>query len=254
MIGPFLFQHRGETREEYEMEENTEAPVESGEDTAIETAPIESGEVTEAQPEEKVEAKTFTQEELDAIVEKRLAKERRKQERQQQQPQLRPQEPALSRENFATEEEYIDAVAEVKAHQKLAHSEQQKVWKAFSDKELEAEDKYPDYMDVTRKMALSDFMLSAVIDEPNSTEVLYRLGTNPKEAAKIAALPPRQQIKEIGKLSARLEIKEEKPKASNAPEPIKPIGAKGKATKGVQDMDDNEFAEYRRKIRAQRGR
>lgn len=239
------------------MEENAEvqAPVESGEDTAIETAAVEGGEVEEVKPEEQPVTKTFTQEELDAIVEKRLAKERRKQERQQQQPQIRPQEPTLDRSQFESEEAYIDAVAEVKAHQKLTMAEQQKVWKAFTDKEVEAEERYPDYMDVTRKMALSDFMLSAVVDEDNAAEVLYHLGTNPKEAAKIAALPPRQQIKEIGKLSARLSIQgEEKPKVSQAPEPIKPIGAKGKVVKAVQDMDDNEFAEYRRKIRAQRGR
>jgi hypothetical protein len=227
-------------------------PVEIGTDEVVETAEQPNHEEDQqSKPEERL----FKQDEVSKIVAKEVAKAERKLKRQQEPPQIRPQEPTLDRSQFESEEAYIDAVAEVKAHQKLTIAEQQKVWKAFTDKEVEAEERYPDYMDVTRKMALSDFMLSAVVDEDNAAEVLYHLGTNPKEAAKIAALPPRQQIKEIGKLSARLSIQgEEKPKVSQAPEPIKPIGAKGKVVKAVQDMDDNEFAEHRRKIRAQRGR
>src|SRR5512147_2874948 len=72
-------------------------------------------------------AKTFTQEELDAIVSKRLAREQRKWEREQAQkvkatPPAPPPEP-LKPDNFADAQAYAEAMAERKAQELLAQRE-----------------------------------------------------------------------------------------------------------------------------------
>ena len=98
-------------------------------------------------PEEKpVESpKTFTQEELDAAIGKRLAREQRKWERMQAQkvavtPQPVAEVPPL--ENFESPEAYADALATRKAQELLyrqeAERQQAQVLEAYHEREEEA--------------------------------------------------------------------------------------------------------------------
>ncbi len=105
------------------------------ENTAVETAPEQAATAapaTEAtQPEEQTTdaSKSFTQEELDAIVGKRLAREQRKWEREQAQrlaeletrraPPINP--PDVN--DFDNAAVYAEALAEQKAQQLLAQRE-----------------------------------------------------------------------------------------------------------------------------------
>ena len=101
-------------------------------------APAPDVETPEAKP---AESKTFTQEEVDALIGKRLAREQRKWERERavQAPQA-PQAP-VTPEQFASNEEYVEALAEQRAEQKLAEREQRKqqteILNAYHDKEEE---------------------------------------------------------------------------------------------------------------------
>lgn len=227
----------------------TELPAEQNEPAPIqeETAAPEA----EAQPEEK----KFSQAELDEVLNKRLARERRKIEREvsaRVAPQMAPVDPA----QFQTTEAYVEALAESKAEQKaqqiIQRKEQEKVYGSFFEKEDEAAEQYPDYHAVTRSIPLTDETLAAAMSSENSTDVLYHLGKNPKEAARIASLPPYLQGMEVGKLSARLIAPPKPTQVSKAPAPVSPVGSQGQATKKPADMDDDEFFEHRRAYKMKR--
>jgi len=71
-------------------------------------------------------------------------------------------------------------------------------------------------------------------------DVLYHLGQHPTEAAKIAAMNPTQQVKEIGKLEVRLATTSPK-KTSAAPAPVPKVGSgPSPPTKSAEDMTRGE--------------
>ena len=123
-----------------------EVPAPAPEVTAEPVVEVSAPEVTEAAP------KTFSQEELDAAIGKRLAREQRKWEREraQQAPQA-PQVP-VTPEQFESNEAYVEALAEQRAEQKLAEREQRKqqteILTAYHDKEEEIRAKYDDFEQV----------------------------------------------------------------------------------------------------------
>ena len=89
------------------------------------TAAPESVETT---PEEQQPTKSFSQEELDAIVSKRLAREQRKWEREQaqrlaEQQAKQPVAPPADPNDFESAQQYAEALAEQKAREMLAQRE-----------------------------------------------------------------------------------------------------------------------------------
>jgi hypothetical protein len=78
----------------------------------------------EIQPPEDA-PKTFTQEELDAAIGKRLAREQRKWEREQQR-QAPPPAPLPSADQFESTEAYAEALAEQKAVALVEQRERQR--------------------------------------------------------------------------------------------------------------------------------
>jgi hypothetical protein len=248
---------------EVETEEKTTPPTDS-------TAESEQEEATP----EPTEEKTFTQAELDAIVQKRLAKESRRMEkiarteaenaylRQQlearQQPQ--PAENEVPRlEDYQTAEEYLDALADYKMEQKLAkfqeltkeqQQEQAEVERIGSvrDKLMAASDKYDDFQDVVDSIP-DDYitvpMFEAIGESDLAGEISYYLGNNHAEAAKIAKMTPVQQVKAIDRLETQLKGT---PKVSKAPEPLSTVGkGRAKTEPDLEKMSVAEYAAYRAK-------
>lgn len=213
---------------------------------AVETAP----EVTaDGEQGEQPASKVFTQEELDAAIGKRLAREQRKWEREQQARlketqamQTMPQG-APSRDQYESDEAYADALATVKAEQLVAQRRQQeefrKTLEAYEESEEKARDKYDDFDQVTRnpKLHITNVMLEAIHSSDNGPDVAYYLGTNPKEAERIASLSPFLQAKEIGKIEVKIASNPPVKKTSSAPAPISPVTARG-ATPPVYDTTD----------------
>jgi hypothetical protein len=68
-------------------------------------------------------------------------------------------------------------------------------------------------------------------------DVAYFLGSNPKEADRIARLPPILQAKEIGKIEARLASDPPVKKSSSAPSPISPVTARGSGSPAYDTTD-----------------
>lgn len=233
-----------------------------------------------AAPEAPVEApkqeRTFSQAELDEIVEKRLAKERRKRterdeeirvlrklalERTERQEQPREQQPKAQaegepkREQFGTYEEFIEARADWRADQKVdakfkeredadrQRTEREKHEKARTDFQKRMKETAKDLTDfdevvgsITSDTPVAKVSADALDAAENPGRILYHLTTHPEEAERIASLPMGHQAREIVRLEAKLSAAPIKP--SKAPEPINPVG--GKSAPGDDMPDPNK--------------
>lgn len=230
---------------------------------------------TPPEPTPTEASKTFTQEELDAIVGKRLAREQRKWEREQAQKaksQPVPTEP-LKADDFADAQTYADALAERKAQELLARrdaeAERAATLDAYHDREEEARNKYDDFEQVAYnpKLPVTETMAQTIQATDNGPDVIYYLGSNPKEAERIARLSPLLQAREIGKIEAKLGANPPAKKTSTAPAPIAPVTARTSGApaydttdpRSVKNMSTSEWIEAERlrqikKYEAQRRR
>ena len=218
-------------------------------------------------------AKTFSQEEVDKLIGKRLAREERKWQRErdraiaqtarEQQPAPKAQEPANKPvpDSYKSTEEYLEALTDWKAEQKItaklserdraerearARREAEEASAEYREREEAARDKYDDFEEVAYnpKLSISDVMADTIQASEQGAELAYYLGKNPKEAARIAALKPFLQAKELGRLEAKLADAPAAPakKPSSAPEPIKPVAPKG-GSQPVLDTTDPKSLE-----------
>ena len=200
--------------------------------------------------EQSTEAtKTFTQEELDAIVGKRLAREQRKWEREQAQRlaelearRAMPVNPPAP-DDFANAAQYAEALAEQKAQelvrQREAAQQQAKLLETYHEKEETARGKYDDFEQVAYNpnLPVTDVMAQTIQASDVGPDIIYWLGSNPKESARIANLPPILQAKEIGKIEAKMAADPPVKKTSTAPAPIAPITARSTSAPAYDTTD-----------------
>jgi hypothetical protein len=247
-----------ETQNLAEVPEITDTPAPEQAETA---APASSDVV----PEETVDApqKTFSQEELDAIISKRLAKEQRKWEREQKQRAVQPTPPVEipPADQFESTEAYAEALATRKAEQMIqqrrVNEQQSQIIEAYHDREEEARAKYDDFEQVAYNpnLPITGVMAEAIRESEAGPDVAYYLGANPKEADRISKLSPYSQAKEIGKIEAKLADNPPVKKTSSAPAPIAPVTARGGTAKvvdttdprSVKEMSTSEWIEAERK-------
>ena len=229
---------------------------------------------TEVLSPEEPPAKVFTQEDLDAAIGKRLAREQRKWEREKSAvPAYQAPAEIPSADYFASTEDYAEALAEQRAEQKIAQREaakyQKEVFETYQDREEEAREKYDDFDQVIQnpKLAVTELMAQTIRESDIGPDVAYYLGTNPKEAARISKLSPASQIKEVGKIENLLENNPSIKKTTNAPAPIAPISARSTGSpaydttdpRSIKTMTTSEWIEADRqrqikKLEAQRNR
>ena len=212
-------------------------------------APQPEDNTTPETPTDQDASKSFSQEELDAIVGKRLAREQRKWEREQQQrfADLEAQQARsaahVSPEDFSDVSEYADALAERKAEELLARREfvrqQTAMLDAYHDREEQARDKYDDFEQVAYNpnLAVTEVMAKTIQSSDIGPDVIYWLGANPKEAARISQLGDLLQAREIGKIEASLASNPPVKQTSTAPAPISPVTAR---TSGAPSFDTTD--------------
>ena len=228
--------------------------------------PVPETEATAA-PEtvvETPEAKSFSQEELDAAIGKRLAREQRKWEREQAQRQSEQQTlraaPTASPDQFESTEAYADALAYQKAEELLAKREaakqQSQVLESYHDLEEEARTKYDDFEQVAYnpKLPVTNVMAETIQSSEIGPELAYYLGSNPKEAERISRMTPLSQAKEIGKIEAKLVSAPPVKKTTSAPAPISPVTARSSGSpafdttdpRSTKTMTDSQWIEAER--------
>ena len=198
-------------------------------------------------PEAEKPNKTFTQEELDAAIGKRLAREQRKWEREQamRQAQAMPQVPAEipPMEQFESPDAYAEALAYKKAQELIQQRDMQRqhaeVLSAYHEREEVATEKYADFKQVAYgdHVRITQVMADTIRSSEVGPDVAYYLGSNPAEASKIADLPPFLQAKEIGRLEAKLLSNPPVKKSTSAPPPIAPVTARGTKSPAYDTTD-----------------
>ena len=224
--------------------DSAQAPAVTATTETAQTAP----EVAD-QSSETAEEKKFSQAELDAMIGKRLAREQRKWEREQQAKQAEMQAKARvpaelpPADQFESPEAYAEALAEKRAQELIAQREtakhQAEIMEAYHDKEEEVRGKYDDFDQVAYnpQLPITDVMAETIRASEIGPELAYHLGSNPKEAERIARLSPFLQAKEIGKIEGKLADAPPVKKTSSAPAPINPVSARVSNT-GIVDTTD----------------
>jgi hypothetical protein len=206
-----------------------------------ESTPAPELEATAVTPETVIEtpevaAKTFSQEELDAAIGKRLAREQRKWERDQAQRQAETQivraAPTATVDQFESPEAYVEALAYSKAEELISKREaakqQSAVLESYQEREESAREKYSDFEQVAYnpKLPITNVMAETIQSSDIGAELAYYLGSNPKEADRISRMAPYAQAKEIGKIEAKLSDNPPVKKSTSAPAPISPVTAR----------------------------
>lgn len=240
----------------------------------------------EPEIKEAVAAKTFTEEELKAQLDAEAAKIRNKYERKLEKARIEAETRAKVMQEVAAKpeptedeprvEDFTDYADYLKAHtnyavNKALAAERAKQQEESNKRSYQAEEsrkaqlaealmengheKYPDFDEVaestgdllrSKGLKFSNAMMGALYEAENSHDIVYHLGKHPEEAERLANLPAYAQAKEIGKLEAKLAIKQPV-KTSNAPEPVKPIEGGKNLTKRLEDMTYDEMLEHDRK-------
>ena len=220
--------------------ENTEVVAEP---TAPEQVATPAPEPVAAPAEEQqTTIKTFTQEEVDSMIGKRLARERRSWERERPKAPAAPAEP-VSQDKFESVEAYAEALATQKAEQLLQQRElerqQAAVVESYHEKEEQARDKYDDFEQVAYNPSLkiSTVMAQTIQASEIGPDIAYFLGSNPKEADRISRLSPFLQAKEIGKIEAKVAASPPTKKPSSAPAPIQPVAARASGAPAYDTTD-----------------
>ena len=216
----------------------------------------------EVAEEAKEPSRVFTQEELDAAIGKRLAREQRKWEREQQarttQPVVRTEVPPI--ENFESADAYAEALAVRKAEEMIAQRDYQKqqsaVNEAYHDREEEARAKYDDFEQVAYnpQLRVTDAMAETIKASDVGPDLAYWLGSNPKEADRISRLSPLMQAREIGKIEAKIGSNPTVKPTTSAPAPITPVTARTSGNpsydttdpRSVKAMSTSEWIEAER--------
>lgn len=239
------------------------AEVDSAPTTDVTATP----EVADSTPEvaEQQPTKTFSQEELDAAIGKRLAREQRKWEREQAQRQSEQQTlraaPVATADQFESTEAYAEALALQKAEELIAKREaakqQSAVLESYHDLEEEARSKYDDFEQVAYnpKLPVTSVMAETIQSSEIGPELAYYLGSNPKEAERISRMSPLGQAKEIGKIEAKLVSAPPVKKTTSAPAPISPVTARSSGApaydttdpRSTKTMTDSQWIEAERR-------
>jgi len=212
------------------------AEVDSAPAAAVTATPEANVNAPEVADEAK-ESRVFTQDELDAAIGKRLAREQRKWEREQTQRQaetqtLRAPASIPSVDQFESTEAYADALAYQKAEQLIAQRDQARqqsaILESYHEQEEEARAKYDDFEQVAYnpKLPITDVMAESIRASDIGPEVAYYLGANPKEAERISRLAPIVQAKEIGRIEAKMASNPPVKRTTSAPAPILPVTAR----------------------------
>jgi hypothetical protein len=152
--------------------------------------------------------------------------------------------------------EYAKALAQHSTEQALkqrdqqdanrkANEEMQKTLQSWNIKLEKVKADIPDYDDIvsTANVTVNDDIKFSILESDVGPRILYHLAEDLEYAQKLAAMPTRKALVEIGKLEKlyeKNEAKQETVVKSKAPAPIKPL----RAGNGQADIPINSNGEY----------
>jgi hypothetical protein len=214
-----------------------------------------------------------------------LGKAQRVWERQQQQlletalrARQEPPEPSKSAEGgepdpskFQDYADYLRAVSRYEAEQVLTRTvernqqeraamsqqERQRALQENFGRQIETgSQKFADFDEVALdpSVPISANMAQVIAESEVGADLAYYLGKNKAEAARIAQMSALGAAKELGKIEMKLAATPAVAEVSKAPAPVEPVGNRAAVSKDPGEMSAAEFAAWRKKYIAQRGR
>lgn len=244
--------------------QNLQSGAANPETTEAQTAGAEGGE------KQVPEAKTFTQEEVDGIVGKRVAEATSKAERRaearvmrqvrellptmqqphQQQRQQTQHAEDLDRREGESEGDHLRRVLQAeraKWEGEQSAKEQERQQRATTDKVQkfyrEAE-KIPGFdREEFEGLTLTRPIVESLLESDNGPKLMAYMAANPAEVERISGLSEKRQALELGKLEARAMAEPNPPKPSKAPAPIRPAAGGGNTTQ-VHDLKSAAMDDY----------
>lgn len=215
--------------------------------------------------------KTFTQAELDAILQRRLAKERRQlrselretvqMAREIAQPTNQNQQESDGkprREQFQNEDDWLDARDAWRDAQREATKRQADARSEFEDISKKTTKLYAQaaklpgfdsdaFDEAIATPGLSRESLLTLVESDVAPQLMAHFASNPEDVERIAKLSPLRQAAELGKLEDKVAAK---PQTTKAPAPLN--GSVKGSGSGIPDLERADFATYK-KLRAQSG-
>lgn len=249
-------------------------PGETGEVEKPEEATTSESEETPAEPQQPKEAKGV-QKRINELTANWREEQRQKQQLLDQNLELQrrltqaPEKEATSEptaepklEDYSSYEEFVDARADFRAEQKV--NEKFEAWKAEQSQATEVQtqaeqrqafdnraqtfaESHPDFDEVARNpnLPVTPGMAELLNVSEKGPELLYHLGQNPGEAARLASLPQGQAAMELGRIEAQLSVLQPNTQTS-APPVIEPLtDGQGSKTKDPDEMTTSEWQEWR---------
>lgn len=204
--------------------------------------------------EESPEPKTFTQAELDEIVQKRLAKAERKARREalQEFQALRPQEQKEQKQtdekptpkDGETNESYIDRLTDWKLEQRdkqATQAKQQEQARTIAQKTdaiyAQAEKLAGFDREEFNELPLTRAIAETLIESDVAPQLMHYMSNNPDEVERIAKLSAGRQAAEIGKIEAKLAADPPPKKVTSAPQPLNAVRKPSAAAKTYDTTD-----------------
>lgn len=110
----------------------------------------------------------------------------------------------------------------------------------------------PDFEEVlaSSDVPMTPPMQQAIMESDIGPKLAYYLANNPDEAEKIAGMSPIGAIRTLGRIEERLSTAKPEVKTTDAPPPIKPVGARSTVSKDPGKMSDAEYEKWRKSGRA----
>jgi hypothetical protein len=208
------------------------------------------------------------QKRIDKLTQQRYEREARIRELEAQisenERKAQASQPEPDPSQFETLEQYLDAKVEFEAGKRLREIEQERTIQqknaerlsSFNERSAAVRQANPDFDAVLQSAAIgvSDAVMETILESDDGPAVAYHLAKNPTELYRLNAMGDRQQMLELGRISARLSTKVPERKVTQAPPPAPAVKATGSVSKYGPDMTDKEYDDYRKRQDAQRKR
>ena len=250
------------------MDPETTTPEEIG-SPAVTTEPVTTPTDATAAPADEPtqsELRTFTQEQLNEIIQKEKAKAEAKAERRalkayretlerfapqapiQQQPDGKPQRAAFN----GDDEAYIEAVADWKIDQRDQQTRQQREAERHQSTVTKTEKLYTEASklpgfdrDTFEELPLTPSIAQALIDSDAAPQLMAYMASNPDDIERISRLSPARQAAELGKLEAKLSVVKQH---KEPPPPIRTVNGGGTVNHSdPSKMPMDQYIEWRKK-------
>ena len=169
-------------------------------------------------------------------------------------------------DKFGSYDEYVEALADWKADQRVAESFKRRdaersqaaearaaeaKAQAWAERQSEFREATPDYDAVVGKSAvqIAPHVVDTLLDSESGPELAYHLAKRPETVKRINALSPLSAARELGRIEATLSnpaAPQIKP-ASKAPAPITPARSSAPASVNLATANMDQYIEARRK-------